>query len=450
MARLPAAARLAAVIAAALLGATAVALRLPYSNGPPYATWFQREVPAERWHPAMAPFMLAVLGALLWHRRRGAARGPLLLMMLAVACGKVASIAVVPDPPDVRYIAHLVAHPDTTSYHTDAMALRHQPHLLAIYPQVLPFTNLHTKSKPPGPVLYYVAMAGLFGEGRAAALAGGIGLAVLAALALPAAWWLARRMGASRSAATHAAALLALAPGFFHSYPAFDPFYIVPACALIGTWVTAVRRGSVRWAGGAGVVFFAMTFVTYNTLVLGVFALAAPFALSRGSAGRTARRSAALAPVGVATAAALYGLLWLPTAYDPIATFASALRNQADLLERYAYHRPYPTTAMFDLVDFAFGAGWVGALLAAMGIASARGRRARVAWLVVAQLVIVAASALLAAETARAWNFLYPLLLLPAGTELARWTRWSALAAAAALAGVTLVIGQNIQMIFAP
>jgi hypothetical protein len=45
-----------------------------------------------------------------------------------------------------------------------------------------------------------------------------------------------------------------------------------------------------------------------------------------------------------------------------------------------------------------------------------------------AQLLVVAVTALLPGETARVWNFLYPLLMLPVGLQMVRFTprmRWA-------------------------
>src|SRR5205814_8115694 len=119
----------------------------------------------------------------------------------------------------------------------------------------------------------------------------------------------------------------------------------------------------------------------------------------------------------------------LITGYDPIATFASAWRNQHALLAAHASERPYPATILWDLLDFALGSGWISFALIGMFLVSVfvnrswHARENQIAFLGIAQLLIVAILGLLQSETARVWNFLLPLLVLPIALELRTWSR---------------------------
>jgi hypothetical protein len=161
--------------------------------------------------------------------------------------------------------------------------------------------------------------------------------------------------------------------------------------------------------------------------------------------GRAARHGA------IAGGVALVGLLLLLAiiGYDPIATFRSAWRLQHALLAQHADERPYPTTILFDLTDFIFGAGWIGPLLAALYFAQPDVKRHRLlVVLALGQILLVAVLALLQSETARVWDLMLPLLMIPIGLELARWPRSARAAALATLSLVLAAICQNMLFLY--
>jgi hypothetical protein len=110
-----------------------------------------------------------------------------------------------------------------------------------------------------------------------------------------------------------------------------------------------------------------------------------------------------------------------------------------------ATHRTWPLTVPFDLTDFALGAGWVCPLLAIYYLFGSARRDGRLALILLcfAQFVAVAVSGLLAGETARVWIFMFPLLVIPAGLELSKWTRGPRLTALACLWLLTALLSQN-------
>src|SRR6185369_17738168 len=143
-----------------------------------------------------------------------------------------------------------------------------------------------------------------------------------------------------------------------------------------------------------------------------------------------------------------YAVLWILTGFDAAATFRTALENQARLAA--VFDRPYPQTIIFDLTDFALGTGWISFLIAGFYFARL-GKTAPanidLAFPALIQFVVVAATGLLAAETARVWLFMVPLLMIPVGAELARWNGRERLIAFACLSFLTGAIIQNMTFI---
>ena len=68
--------------------------------------------------------------------------------------------------------------------------------------------------------------------------------------------------------------------------------------------------------------------------------------------------------------------------------------------------------------------------------------------LLVFGLVLVAVTGLLQLETARVWNFMLPLLMIPVGLELGSWTNWQRIAVYATLCLATAAIAQNVKFIY--
>ena len=149
----------------------------------------------------------------------------------------------------------------------------------------------------------------------------------------------------------------------------------------------------------------------------------------------------------LASLVGVYALAYAVTGYDPIATFGAAWENQA----RHAatLGRPWPTTVVFDLTDFALGTGWMSFLLA-LAWFRRRWRERPVlysdwmAWLAVAQVGLVAGAGLIPVETARVWAFLLPLFLLPVGLELSQWPATARVTVYVALWALTVLVGQNL------
>jgi hypothetical protein len=246
--------------------------------------------------------------------------------------------------------------------------------------------------------------------------------------------------------------MMSLCPGYVMIFPTFDACWPALACALIVFWRRALLRDDWRYAVAFGGTLAFACFVTYNLLVLGAFLGAWTLLVTPPS---TRRRSwaasiATLTAIALATIVLLYVFFWLLTGFNPLATFISAWRAQHALLERYSHTRPYPWTILFDLLDFALGAGWLVVPMAIAGWARWSKRadspelRLSLA-LCLAQPALVAVLGLLQSETARVWNFMLPLLLLPAALELSRWPPRARGVAYACMLAITLVVGRHMR-----
>jgi hypothetical protein len=216
---------------------------------------------------------------------------------------------------------------------------------------------------------------------------------------------------------------MSLRPGLVLFFPEFDQVYATFAALLVGSWVLTLRRHSWRFAAICGLVLRSACFLAFNLLVLGVVMALAALYLWLG-AGQTSVRqvlicSAIVAGIGVA----FYVLLWLMIGYDVVETFRQSANNQDQLAA--VLNRPYPDTAVFDLWDFAMGVGWI----SAVAFLGALPRRSEVAdplraftWITLLQILIIAVGAFLPAETARLWIFLFPLVAVAVGREIADWS----------------------------
>jgi hypothetical protein len=445
-------------------------------NGPSYWYWMWLRLPAVRWYPSMltaaAPIAVAAVFEGLGRRCRSSGlRGglrcfALVLLVAAVAGMKITSIACVYPGNSHARIGAIVFNPSSTSYYTDAGAIASKMNgwsWLALYPQLLRtgMINLHTQSKPPGPLVYHMLFIHAMGYGRESAIRSGEVLALLGGLSILPVYWLIKVLARDATVAMTAAAMLALCPGFVLIYPSLDAAYVGPVALMLACWHLAVWRrgvGAVAAAIGCGVALALVLFFTYTPLVLGFFM--AGDALLAWTAGRDdvrlAWRLAFRAALAAGAGIVVYVVAYLAIGFDPIDTFAAAWHNQHLLLKTYINDRPYPRTILFDLTDFAFSAAWVALIPAAVAMwrstaawrdksTMQAGRMARLIALALAQPVLVAVTGLVQAETARVWNFMLPLLLLAAAIEVAGWRPWARGVFYGAMLLVLLVAGQNLQ-----
>ena len=417
-------------------------------NGPDYWDWSWRTMDGYRLFPAMlaaaTPFFLAQY---LHHRRSiGSFTVPLLALMLSTLALQLTAVGIQKKPFGFERITQRVMHPITTSYYTDATSFTSLNDWLQSFPDSLMSYHTHSRNKPPGPILYYVFLQRIFGVTPRAAAAGGLLVAVLAALSIPACYTLIKlSTEGNREAAFFGASFLALCPGLLLFFPQFDQVYPILTCGLIGSWFLALRGDRLVCSVAYGALLSIVFFVSYSLLVLGFsLALYAVFFV-RERPWQNGVIAVKHVFVALGTFAGLYGVFWLFTGFDPVETFRQSLANQAVLAARLG--RPYPQSIFFDLTDFALGSGWISVILtffflwrktvgtnadddAETGAESGESRpmsgsrhdpSLAMSLLFLFQILTVAVSGLLRTETARVWIFLLPLLMFPIGNELAGW-----------------------------
>src|ERR1051325_916510 len=133
--------------------------QVPGINGPWYweRTW--RWIDSARLYPAMlAAFLPFLLGQFLFQRngQRSAAL-PLILCMISTVALELVAIGVQNDPFNVSdNIVHDVIDVRITSYFTDALRHTDVNSLLRSFDTLMDSLNVHSRNKPPGPILFSV------------------------------------------------------------------------------------------------------------------------------------------------------------------------------------------------------------------------------------------------------------------------------------------------------
>jgi hypothetical protein len=436
--------------------AVLVLRHIRHVNGPWYWTWSWRRLTF--WlYPAMAlagaPF---ALGQVLWVRgRRRAAlaalfASTLLLMLTAMA---------LQPPTGLRRLPPIIYNAAITGYYTDATILSQQSNistweLLYQYPDIVPTFHHHARYKPPGLMLYYLALIRLFGPGALAATVGGLGIALVGSAAPVATYAMLHRLsGGDEDAAFCGASYLALCPSLLFFWPMFDQVYVTLAAILLFHYAGTVLRPGWRSAVAFGAVMALALFLSYILLVLGAFFVIYWLVLLADRGFGPAYRAARALLLAASVCVSLYALLWLVTGFDAIATFRSISRIQADYLVSLA--RPFPQHLPYDVIDLILGSGYISILLVGFylfdrgrGAILDRGPGDRLVQIGLLQILIVIAAALLPGEAARLSMLLLPLLMAPVGLELAKWSPRRRMVVYACLWLITVVICQNMTFVY--
>lgn len=435
------------VAAIGLTWAALVSLHVDGANGPPYWRWHWQRLPFLPLYGLMALGAAPIIGAMIAFDR-GAISKRVALMAFAASNFALQLLGGSVFPGGLRSrITEIVDHPSFTSYYTAAKGLTEgvtaQPFhdWIRSFPELMTTFPLHALTKPPGPVLYYWGWIEAVGPDFPVRGVAGCFLGLLGALSIPLTYLVIRELVGDSKAAVTGASLLALCPSLIIFLPQFDQAYMMVTCGLVVLLARTLRGQSIVNPIFFGALLSLGMFFTYSFAVLGVFLLGLTILELRSN--RTATRTAAVgAGVALGTIVSIYTFLYLAWGFRPFDTFASALANQARLLP--GLMRPYPSTIPWDLYDFALASGWISIPLLIAALANEQ--IARIKWLnriVLLQLLAVGASGLLQTETARVWMFLLPLLMIPLGTELARWRASHRLAALIILWISMVTIYQN-------
>jgi hypothetical protein len=442
-----------------LVGVVAVMLALLHvkgTNGAWYYPWHWRRLGPAGYlftFVGAAPFFV---GQSLYHRGRIRIRGALALGAVSVFLLQLA--ITVAQPPGWGRIVKAIEDPTNTSYYTAAILIGRQldrtglpvSAWLSIYPEMMHTLMLHASYKPPGWVLYYMALLELFGEGAGAAWAGALGVAVLASTAVPMTYALMRAFALGEQAALAAASFFALTPSLILFFPQGDQAYPAWACAMLITWRAALHSQSRRWwllAAAFGALLAVGLFFSAVFLMLGLFLAVYTMLFAADEPRRGFVRAAEASIVAVLTVCMLYMLLAVATGFDPVETFfTAARRSQAHLVE---LARPWPLHSALDVLDIALGLAWTSVPLIAFGAMYAwrrwswRESQFRLVFLGLLQMAVAIAVAVFPGENARLMLPLMPLLMAPIGMELARWPMRYRMAMYATLLVILAVYNQN-------
>jgi hypothetical protein len=429
-----------------------LAVHAPFMNGPAYWKWPWRRIAAWPYFGAMllcaAPIFAAMfVGAATRTRRIGA----IAMIMLSMFAMQVVQIGMTVKPFSLSRIVYFVESPMNTSYFSDAAKTVDVPliKLLSEYPSYQRESfDMHSREKPPGPVLFFRWLLLARGVSDQTAMLAGILIGLLATLCVPMTYAMIRVLVKDRDSAMVGSAMIALCPGLILNFPMLDQVYAVGTCVLIIAWVLVLRTAKPQAAIGFGLVLAICLFVVYHFLVLGFFLGAMSISFLLVSPKEQAGRMVQLTAMAIAAFVIIYFAVFAVTGLNAMDCFRTALANQAEMSAQW--NRPYPKTVFFDLTDFALGAAWIPWLLAIFALVNreiTREHRALGFW-GIAQLLIVAIAALLPAETARVWCFLLPLLVFPAAMELSRWPRRMQLATLAMIWLLLCLVGQNMTFMY--
>ena len=441
------------VIIFALALALLLVIHAPFMNGPSYWKWPWRQLIWWRYFPLMLVCAAPLFVALFIHGT-GRIRSiwSIALLMVSMLAMQIVHIGLTVTPFSLSRITYFVESPMSTSYFADAIRSMDVPvsDLITNYPGYMPQFYMHSQEKPPGPILFFRAILTICGtkDIDRTALIAGLLIGVLATLTVPATYLLIRTVLNNQDAAFVGSVLLVLCPGLTLHFPMLDQLYPIFTCALIGTWVLAMRSGKLSWAIAFGATLAAACFVVYHFLVLGALLGAATVAFVAQSRGERIRSVVQSIVIALATLAGIYLLLNLLIGFSAVQVFRTALVEQGKHLSSLV--RPYPRTIVFDLTDFALGAAWIPWILALMGLLNREAPKQTRLWaaLCLAQIVLIALLGLMQAETARIWCFLLPLLILPAAAELSRWPRKAQLAVFGAMWMLLCFVGQNLTFMY--
>lgn len=449
--------KLAGVLALTAALVVLVCLHIDPLNGPWYWEWPWRRLAVL---PVSVMLGLAAVPVLIGVLFAGRTWLPMwaaiLVIMLGSLAMRLASALVLSDPMSLDFVRRATADPLIGSYYSSAAKLAPLDGILAIYWEflhwnhALPHLDFHAINKPPGPVLYHLIFIRMMGDTDAAALWSGMGLGILATFSIPCTYLFTKQLTENREASLVASAWLAICPGFVLFFPMTDPVYPIFTCLLSLAWFKALRAERWHFAAIFGLGLFAATFVNYSFLVIGVLLAGMILIVPQrdnlaGRLGCGLRQSFIAAAVCVGA----YLLVWFIWSFNPLVTFFAAYKAQVDLIASSPRSQIFPWTIPWDLYDFLLGAGWIAGVVACFWFLrrSFNSMGGRLALLAAGQILITAFTGLLQAETARVWNFLLPLLLLPVGMELAGWKRWKVVVVLACVIVITIAIHMNMTFI---
>jgi hypothetical protein len=281
----------------------------------------------------------------------------------------------------------------------------------------------HSRTHPPGPVLFLWVVSRLFGPGLVPAW---LATVLFTSLTTIPVFFLARDLY-GETAARRALALFLLAPSvILFTTTSMDGPTMVFLVAAIWAFLRATAEGA-RWGWGAivsGLALALASFMTYAASYLLLF-----FAVIAALAFFTDRprfwRIARIVPIAALTCLAFYAALYLAVGYDPVAALQRAVWANNELVGTgHGSFVQYVHVSLANLFAFLFGMGFalVALWLLQVKVATQRAREGREADLFVLafpiSLLVITFSTLYTLEVERIWMFMALMLTLAAGRYL--------------------------------
>jgi len=281
----------------------------------------------------------------------------------------------------------------------------------------------HSRTHPPGPVLFLWVVSHLFGPGLVPAWLATVFFTSLTTIPV---FFLARDLY-GEAAARRALALFLLVPSvILFTTTSMDGPMMVFLVAAIWAFLQATAERARWWAGAivSGLALALAGFMTYTAsyllLFFGVIAVLA-FFTDRPRFWRIAR----IVPIAALTCLAFYGALYLAVGYDPVAALQRAVWANNELVGTgHATLVQYVHVSLANLFAFLFGMGFalVGVWLLQVKVAVERARAGEGADLFVLafpiSLLIITFSTLYTLEVERIWMFMALMLTVAAGRYL--------------------------------
>jgi hypothetical protein len=416
-------------------------------------------IASRRIYPVLIPLAIPFfVGQIIYHRRAA----PLWVALGAVALSTlglmIGGAVVQSDPPSFSRISNEVKSRWTTGYFDSAAKLVDRGmsvrEVLRRYPTLLEYFYLHPRTKPPGLLLFEMAIIRVFGAGTAGAAVSGVLIGVIASFSVVSSYIFIACITEDRDAGFLGASYFALCPSRLFFYPDFDTCFPNLTAALAVLWALALKKNRARYAVAFGVAYAVASMITHLVGVLPIFLAGFAFLRWRSEPQCDWARILKHFAISLSTFAMFYLVLWVITGFNPITTLRECSRQVdilwSKLITVYHYRRhSLPWTFFTDLYDFALGSGWISFVLAGFYFASAIREgftsKARLALLSVLQFIVIAMIGLLQTETSRIWIFMYPMLMLPIGLELARWRSAARIAVYAALFLVAAAMCQSME-----
>jgi hypothetical protein len=281
----------------------------------------------------------------------------------------------------------------------------------------------HSRTHPPGPVLFLWGVSRLFGPGLVPAW---LATVLFASLATIPVFFLARDLY-GETVARRALALFLLVPSVvLFTTTSMDGPMMVFLMAAIWAFLRATAEHA-QWLLGAilsGLALALASFMTYTAsfllLYFGVIAVLAFFA-DRARFWRIVR----IVPVAALAALAFYGALYLAVDYDPLAAVQRAVWANNELVGTgHGSLGQYVQVSLSNLFAFLFGMGfvlvavWLRRVKVAADRARAGGERDLFVLAFPISLLVITFSALYTLEVERIWMFMALMLTLAAARDL--------------------------------